>query len=214
MPWPATHILTAEAAYPLFFHHLDHKAFIIGTCFPDIRYPAQLEREVTHIHQISLSDIGQESAFRAGLLFHTYVDDYWNAYFRQFSDRLFTIIPHNQPTFHTIKSLQDLYLYDQLDHWEQIASCFKTMDPEELTFGADKGLVRLWHDTLGHYLGKPPVEDDLDMLAMSLPTEMVAEIRSIYPRYREIPLLKEVLLGFYPAYLAHLAGLPDSNQKG
>jgi hypothetical protein len=208
MPWPATHILTAEAAYPLYFHHLDHKSFILGTCFPDIRYPARLEREITHIHQVSLTAMGKETAFRAGLLFHTYVDDHWNAYIRQSSKQLFAIIPHNRPTFHTIKSLQDLYLYDKLAKWDLIASYFNSIDPEELTYGADEGLVQLWHDKLGHYLSKPPVEDDLDMLAMSLPPEMVTEIRSLFPRYLEIPLLKEILLGYYPVFLAHLEGLP------
>ncbi len=208
MPWPATHILAAEAAYPQFFSHLDHKAFIVGTCFPDIRYPAHLEREITHIHWTSLSEMGRETGFRAGLLFHTYVDDLWNAYIRQFGDRLFAVIPHNRPTFHTIKSLQDLYLYNNLDNWDQIASFFDSIDPEELTYGAKEDLIQLWHKTLGHYLGKPPVEADLDMLAMSLPPEMMTEIRTLYPRYLEIPLLKEILLGFYLDFKTHLGSLP------
>lgn len=212
MPWPATHIITAEAAYPLFFRHLDHKAFIIGTCFPDIRYPARLEREITHIHQVSLVDAAKETAFRAGLLFHTYVDDHWNAYIRQFDDQLFTIIPHSKPTYHTIKSLQDLYLYNDLDCWDSIASFFGSIQPEELTYGADADLIRLWHDTLGHYLSKPPDESDLDMLAISLPPEMMAEIRILYPRYLEIALLKEILLGFYPDFITHLEGLSNPSR--
>jgi hypothetical protein len=204
MPWPVTHILTAEAAYPRFFSHLDHKAFIIGTCFPDIRYPAGLDRKITHIHGVSPTKMAEETAFRAGLLYHTYVDDQWNAYIRRFEDRLFAVIPHNRPTFHTIKSLQDRYLYDKLDHWGKIASYFETIDPEELTYGADPDLIRLWHDTTGHYISKPPDESDLDMLAMSLPPDMVTEIRMRYSRYFEMPLLKEILLGFYPAFQMHL----------
>jgi hypothetical protein len=75
MPWPVTHILTAEIYYNGFFSHLDHKAFIIGTCFPDIRYPARLDRKSTHIKHLPLSDIQSQPAFRAGLLFHSYVDE-------------------------------------------------------------------------------------------------------------------------------------------
>ncbi len=206
MPWPVTHILTAEAAYPLYFQHLDHKAFILGTCFPDIRYPAQLEREITHIHRVSLAKMAEESAFRAGLLYHTYVDDHWNAYIGQFADQLFTIIPHNRPSFHTIKSLQDRYLYNELDHWDQIAAYFETIELEELTYGAEPNLIRLWHETTGHYISKPPDESDLDMLAMSLPPEMVTEIRGLYSRFSAIPLLKDILVGFYPDFLVHLQG--------
>jgi len=49
MPWPATHILIAEKVYDQYFSHLDRKDFLLGTSFPDIRYPAKLNRHQTHL---------------------------------------------------------------------------------------------------------------------------------------------------------------------
>ena len=213
MPWPATHVLVAETAYPLYFNHLDHQAFIIGTCYPDIRYPAQIDRDLTHIHDVSLEKMQTETAFRAGLLFHTYVDDYWNAYIAQFRARLFNIVPKHRPTFHTLKILQDRYLYDKLGHWESIVAELRTIVPEELTFGADEKVVADWHTMLQHYLSKPPQKSDLEMLSLTLPADMVEDIHEFYTSFQSVPFLNNLLVQFYPEIKTHLENISVSSPR-
>lgn len=204
MPWPATHILTAETAYPAHFSHLRHADFVLGTVFPDIRYPAKIDRDLTHIHEVTLSEMGQESSFRAGLLFHTYVDDFWNGYIRNYVNELSAVIPLTRPAFHALKILQDIYLYQEFDRWADIAGWLDTILEEELTFGASEDLVRRWHQMLQSLLSKPPEDNDLSMLTLSLSVEVVQEIRRLLAQFRELALVEKVLKGFYPKIKADL----------
>jgi hypothetical protein len=210
MPWPATHVLVAETAFPLYFNHLDHQAFIIGTCYPDIRYPAQIDRDLTHIHAVPLEDMQTQTSFRAGLLFHTYVDDYWNAYIAQFREQLFSIVPKHRPTFHTLKILQDRYLYEQLEDWTTIIAELGTILPEELTFGASEQAVEDWHTMLQHYLAKPPQKSDLEMLSLTLPPDMVEDIHAFYTSFQGVSFLDQLLVQFYPEIKAHLESVSVS----
>jgi len=202
MPWPVTHVLTAEIFYDGFFSHLDHKEFIIGTCFPDIRYPARLNRKSTHIKHLPLSDIQSQSAFQAGLLFHSYVDEMWNVIILHDNTQIFEEIPHDQPMIHTMKVLQDKYLYDCMKGWDRIADYFSEPLPEENTFGASEDMIQRWHNLLADYLRKPPVFEDLDMLSISLHPEMIAEIRTYYLAFEKSQRLNQVLSGYYDRAVA------------
>ncbi|MEA3327199.1 MAG: hypothetical protein U9R53_07800, partial [Chloroflexota bacterium] len=146
MPWPATHILVAEKVYDQYFSHLDHKNFILGTSFPDIRYPAKLSRNQTHIHARSLQEIQSQNAFTAGVLFHNFVDNLWNAHINKDQASLFSAIPLNVPMLHTMKILQDVYIYEKLKDWPEIAQYFETILPEESLFGAGEKMVARWHE--------------------------------------------------------------------
>jgi len=197
MPWPATHILIAEKVYDQYFSHLDHKNFILGTSFPDIRYPAKLNRNQTHSYDRSLQDIQSQNAFSAGMLFHSFVDNLWNVHINQDQASLFSSIPLNIPMLHTMKILQDVFLYDEYINWHEIAKYFTTILPEESSFGAGNQMVTRWHELLAHYLNKPPNIDDLEMLHLSLPAELIGEIKQYYLAYQENDILKASMTGFY-----------------
>jgi hypothetical protein len=205
MPWPATHILAAEKAFDRHFQHLDHTVFLLGTCFPDIRYPAGVERERTHRKNITLGEVQEETAFQAGLLFHSLVDGLWNSFIRAHAEPLFALVPHNRPMFHTMKILQDKFLYSELTHWDRIVAVFSHIPPEALTFGVDRAMVQRWYAMLSHYLSKPPNQDDLEMLALSLPPDLLADIRSYYQQYQTQPELNRILRAFYRQFDSLLA---------
>jgi len=202
MPWPVTHVLTAEIFYDGFFSHLDLKEFIIGTCFPDIRYPARLNRKSTHIKHLPLSEIQSQPSFRAGLLFHSYVDEMWNALILEKNAHIFEEIPHDQPMIHTMKILQDKFLYDRIEGWDRIADYFGSPLPEEGTYGASEGMIQRWHNLLANYLRKPPVIQDLDMLSISLSPEMIAKIRTYYLAFQNNSKLTRVLSDYYDRAVA------------
>jgi hypothetical protein len=196
MPWPVTHILIAVDFLDSISIQLDRKKFIIGTSFPDIRYPAKLERGQTHFSQPTIQEILSEDAFKAGILFHSLVDSLWNIEFHH-QAYYKTHLPHNPAMMHTLKILQDVFVYDRLDKWGQISGYFKETIPEEDQFGAPKSMIKRWHQVISKYLSKPPQFEDIEMLEMSLPPEMVAEIRSNYQTYYNDSFLREALINLF-----------------
>ena len=197
MPWPVTHILIAELYYDPFFSHLDHKKFIIGTCFPDIRYPARLPRRSTHFKHLSLVEIQSKSAFQAGLTFHSYVDEMWNGFVLNKNHPVFNQIPDDKAMIHTMKVLQDKCLYEKSTSWVHIADYFGDSLPEEEDFGASEEMIKRWHQMLGDYLIKPANIDDLDMLSISLEPDLIDKIEKYYLAYQEHQSLNQILLDFY-----------------
>jgi hypothetical protein len=204
MPWPATHILIAEKVFDAYFYRLDRTAFLIGTCFPDIRYPARIDRRRTHVKDLTLSHIRAQPAFQAGMYFHTMVDGVWNGYVGGFYEALFSLVPHDKAMLHTLKILQDKYLYPFYTGWDQIAALFSTVLPEERTFGIDEDMLLRWHKMLAFYLHKPPDRDDLQMLSISLSEELVSQIRDYYQEYEENITLHNIMTGFYSDFEAFL----------
>ena len=58
-------------------------------------------------------------------------------------------------------------------------------------------MVKRWHQVISSYLSKSPQFEDINMLEMSLPVEMVEEIRSYYQTYHRDPSLKGALIGHF-----------------
>ncbi len=206
MPWPATHVLVAETAYPLFSNTLTIKPLSSEPVTRISVTPLKLN-DLTHIHNVTIEEMQTQTGFRAGLLFHTYVDDYWNDYIGQYKARLYNLVPKHRPTFHTLKILQDLYLYDKLDHWDAIVSEVDVILPEELTFGASEQAVKDWHAMLRHYLSKPPKKSDLEMLSLTLPPDMVEDIHVYYTSFQGVTFLDNLLIQFYPEIKAYLESI-------
>lgn len=205
MPWPATHILVAEKVFDRYFSHLNMTAFIVGTSFPDIRYPARIDRDITHFPPFALSSIQAQESFQAGVLFHSLVDSIWNAYIHSKNETLFSVVPHSRATFHAMKVLQDQFLYPLSDHWLQTVAMFTEIQPEESAFGVSPEGIQQWHQVLSGYLIKPPEKTDLKMLDATLPADLVAKINEAYLDYGERPILREILMDFYPAVYDLLA---------
>ena len=211
MPWPATHILIAEECHDLYFKHLDHKNLIIGTSFPDIRYPANIERGRTHFDQPTIKGIQSENAFQAGILLHSLVDKLWNEEFWQ-QAYLANRIPHNPAMMHTLKILQDVFIYDHTKDWHEISAYFKEIVPEESQSGVPTSMIKRWHRVLSQYLSKPPRFEDINMLEMSLSSEVVEKIRLNYQEYHTDPSLKAALIQLFEAVRISIVNLVKSSE--
>lgn len=199
MPWPVTHILVAEKVFDRYFPHLNRSVFIVGTSFPDIRYPARIDRDLTHFLPYPISEIQAQDSFRAGMLFHSLVDAVWNEYIRSMGEGLFSIVPHSRAMFHAMKVLQDQFLYPLSDRWLQTVAMFAEIQPEESAFSVPPEMVKQWHGVLISYLQKPPEKADLKMLDATLPADLVAAIVEAYLAYEEDLVLREILTVFYPS---------------
>lgn len=212
MPWPITHILTAENTFKRYFSLLNHKAFIIGACFPDIRYPAGLNRKQTHLLPLPFPELQKQPAFQAGMHCHNLTDILWNEYIRQNGDRLFVVVPHTRAMFHTLKILQDSYLYDHIDHWADLAGYFQEVLPEEQVFDIPTGLIEQWHAMLAGYLAKPPSQTDVQILEKTLPAAMVTEVAEHYQAYQDNPVVRQVLVQFYEIFNGLIQPWVDNGQ--
>jgi hypothetical protein len=197
MPWPVTHILIAEALYDSRFSHLDFHGFILGTSFPDIRYPAKVDRGLTHLVVEDIAAIQGQISFRAGMMLHHFVDKLWNQFFLEDHRDLFERIPYDRSMIHTMKILQDRYLYIYGNHWGKISEMFNKTCEEEFQIGISGALIEDWHQMLKHYLVKPPQIEDINMLYRSLTAELVTAIQEYYIQYQNNQHLIKRLYQFY-----------------
>ncbi|MFH0852681.1 MAG: hypothetical protein V1845_03710 [bacterium] len=77
MPGPITHLAYAER-YLRKNPSRDLKKFILGTIFPDIRYIAKIERDLTHKKFRPDLNLSAIDSFKAGWKLHIYLDSQWN----------------------------------------------------------------------------------------------------------------------------------------
>lgn len=177
-----THVVLAVKVLSLLPPSIDHKAFIVGTCFPDIRYMAGIPRERTHIRPVSWQRVCSEpSSFRAGMMFHNLVDEIRMHEFEiQFYDRhashLYTpLYIMLFPLF--MKFAEDRLLYAKVHNWHEIASYFDTIYPEERLICLDERMIRRWHYALAEYFVQEPTLKSIDLF-LSRTANPIASIDS------------------------------------
>ncbi|MDD5590196.1 MAG: hypothetical protein PHQ47_03425 [Candidatus Portnoybacteria bacterium] len=82
MPGLITHLACAER-YLGQNPKKDYKKFILGTVFPDIKYLAHLERDLTHKKYKAALNLSRFDSFKSGWKFHIYIDSQWNKVIRK-----------------------------------------------------------------------------------------------------------------------------------
>lgn len=131
-------------------HRLDINAaaFSRGTLFPDIRRMARWDRSRTHyIGKVTLSQVDAEAnAWRAGFLFHNWLDDTWNEYISQYGLDIYS--PDDVLPFAVLKLMEDGRIRARLIVGSENAEDLVVVDDEAVAFGADPGLVRRWGELI------------------------------------------------------------------
>lgn len=131
----------------------DHKAFIIGTSFPDIRYLAKLPRNNTHNRKVTWQEVQNASSdFEAGMLFHSLVDE---ARIKQIEIKYNNKIPY-VPAMrcYMLKLFEDILLFDRVNNWKKVLSYFDEVLQEERDFGIPENKLREWHQFIQRYCSK------------------------------------------------------------
>jgi len=128
---------------------VNHQEFLIGTSFPDIRYPAHLPREKTHWPNIELEMIFMEkSPFKQGVLFHSFVDQKREIYMReQQIECLLPSLPHLNGI---LKGLEDQLLYPKIND-KKFIRLFDEIIIQELEIVKNKKIIEEWHTQLQNY---------------------------------------------------------------
>lgn len=127
----------------------NEKEFIIGTSFPDIRYLKIVERAETHVDNVTFDDIKNESSsFKAGLLFHSFVDQEREKYIVQHN--MYETLPSFRFTTQSLKFAED-HLLRELFNVQQYTDYFNDILTEQLSFNIAEENIKKWHIFLQEY---------------------------------------------------------------
>jgi hypothetical protein len=155
-------------------------AFLRGTIFPDIRYLAQIDRRRTHHpHEATLEVVMAESnAWRAGYLFHNWLDDAWNRFMSQYD--LDETNPQHGLTWAALKLLEEPLMRQRLRQITTVVGILSVADPEALEFGLEPVIVKRWGQLVGGTLPAGLTELSRDQFAqdaLHLDAQHIGQIR-------------------------------------
>jgi hypothetical protein len=149
-----THIVFADKVLKD-LPNVSRKEFFIGTSFPDIRYIRVIEREKTHVPNLSIENIKAESnSFRAGFLLHSLLDKLREEYLDK--NGLYELIPKTGLTVQALKLFEDQVLRDKVSDWNTVADSMNDILPEETEFGILGENISKWHNILKDYVMQKP----------------------------------------------------------
>ncbi len=210
MAAPITHIILALKIFTLLPATIDKKAFIVGTCFPDIRYIAKIDRKKTHIEPVCWQDVKNEpSSFRAGLLFHNLVDNLRIKHFEPFFwDR--TKLSQYSPSYIKLyplimKFAEDSILYPKSNQWHEIVTYFDTIYEEERAFSIPEAIILSWHNYIKNYLKQAPTLTTINAFCtpksnMMLNTHEDIDVANTYNGFLNNQDFKNKLINFYDTF--------------
>jgi len=135
---------------------VDWPKFVVGTIFPDIRYIAQVDRDLLHTYGTSEESIPTLNAFESGKYVHSLIDEKREAYIK--SRGIYDLIPLNNISAGALKLVEDSVTYSLYSDWESVIISLDDIYEEELANGITKEIVHKWHQFFQGYMKQPPEE--------------------------------------------------------
>ncbi len=196
MAAPITHIVLANKIFKD-LPNISRKEFFVGTSFPDIRYIRVIDRDKTHVKDVSLENIKNESSFKAGFLLHSLVDKLREDYLDK--NGLYNLIPKSGLAMQAVKLFEDKILYDKLSDWSFVADYFKDILPEESEFPIQKQDISKWHKILSDYLAQKPSPESRAPFFKELyfTDEQTKQIELLIKEMESKPELIDLIQSFY-----------------
>jgi hypothetical protein len=158
MASPIAHIVFGKKIFERIPHiNLLWPEFVVGTSFPDIRYPAKINRELTHIPDPTEKEIPLDNSFLAGMYVHSLID-------YKFAHAIEDLDLYNWETGDPIyeaalKYAADRILVQNFQDRTETTSYFQSFYPQEYQYVSDKNIVVYWHHWLQEYITKGPIEE-------------------------------------------------------
>jgi len=170
MAAPIGHIYLALKMLAGPLNGIDEQAFLIGVSFPDIRYPAHLSRELTHVKNIDFKTILLErDPFRAGMLFHSFVDETREAFLKE--SRIQKLLPNIPHISALLKGVEDNVLFQELPD-RSFLRYFDTILDQEKEIVRNEQIIRNWHTALQNYFFYGPTSQTIKPLLHGILPEM------------------------------------------
>lgn len=192
-----THVVLAEKVFDGYFKGRERKDFMIGTCFPDIRFLGIIDRDQTHYTDVVMDDLSKDSDFIAGMMFHSIVDRAWTRYTNE--SEIISLCPCSKYISYSIKSYEDWLLYDRNERWVEDRKFFDDVLDEEDEFVGSKYRkeVTEWHKIIQDYFENSPDEESIRNFGIglrsseSIEEEVIANYRIIKSEEKIKPLIFE-----------------------
>jgi hypothetical protein len=226
MAGPVAHIFCALAVMQSGALSItDQRAFIIGTCYPDVQYLGDISRQTTHAHPIRWQDVAAApSDFHKGILLHALVDEVREALLETSTTTRIPVLPFMRSNI--MKFYEDSVLYDKITNWQEIRDYFtRILDEEKMQRVPDHSLKR-WHRFIRTYCAQKPsalsthaILDQFPHLRARIPTGIPSLISKIYmgiafrsfKRKNLVPAIEQFYHNCVPLLMnnAHLAQQPN-----
>jgi hypothetical protein len=193
-----THIVLAERISNQFFNNFDRKDFLVGTVFPDIRYLKIIDRKDTHFEKITLQDVlDEKNSFTAGLKYHSLVDEVRERY--MIEKNIYAHISSSKYITHALKTYEDEILYSNVTDWNEIIPYFDQIFPEETALTNQIDQIKKWHRLLQNYFRELPSDISRQNFVLNLDftREIATEINELIRKLKQIPQVRDIILGFY-----------------
>jgi hypothetical protein len=193
-----THAVLAEAAASDLFGTFDRASFFIGTVFPDIRYLKVIDREKTHIKNLTFSDVlGEKDSFLAGVKYHSLTDEVREAY--MVGNEVYARLPSSPYLTQALKMYEDELLYAKVQDWSRVGDYLGQVLDKETAMGIPAGHIERWHTLVQDYFKEPPTDESREqfIMAIGFPKETADEMNALVRRMREDAYLGAVIIGMH-----------------
>ena len=195
MATPIAHIVLTDKVFGKYFKDKNKKDFFIGTSFPDIRYLANIEKKTTH-----LSYNKEKNSFKAGMRFHSLIDEIWNKFVR--SNDNFILYSKSRNSVNDITSLkllEDELLYGKINNWKQYIKFFDEVLSDELSFNIPEKKIKKWHKILQKYFLRKPNDSDRENLLkfLGFSKEIIDEMNHNVNLMKNDQIIVQAIMGLY-----------------
>ncbi len=178
MPGPVAHIIFAVIALSNSSNKWDQKDFIRGTNFPDIRYFGVIEREKTHLNDVTWEQIKKEkSSFKSGFLFHSLIDKRYDEFIKK--NDICSKLPEIPKKEIFFKLYGDIVLYEKISQndWQNVLDFFKDLSGfQEKSFNIKEESINRWYDLLANYCKQKPSSKSIGQILNSLKLDDFSKI--------------------------------------
>jgi len=157
MASPITHIALTEKIFDKFFKDKIRKDFFIGTSFPDIRYLKVIDRNKTHYDDLSISNLGNDKSFLAGVKFHSILDHAREKFIVK--NDTYSLCPKSKYITQSLKISEDEIFYEHVKNWDLYINYLNKILQVEKDYGIAEKDLEKWHSLLQQYFKKPPDRD-------------------------------------------------------
>ncbi len=198
MSAPAVHIILAKKIYDKYCSDKNEADFIRGTSFADIRYTAKLDRNSTHFHKVTLTEIMSANSFMAGLLTHSLVDLSRAQFVRE--NGLNETLPESKYIGQAVKCYEDSLLYNKLSpkQWQIYIDYFKEYSDEEFTYNIPQETLERWHLSITNSIKQLPHKKNIiDFMTFVGSIDAEDEINRIFPLFEQNPKIKDTIFAYY-----------------
>jgi len=197
MAAPITHIVFADKIFDKYFSDKEKPDFFLGTSFPDIRYPAKIERSLTHLEFNNINDIQKDDSFIAGLKFHNFLDKIREEFI--VSKKLYAMCPDSKTITMSVKFLEDEIFYSKLNNWKEFSSYFDNIISEETNFNINKDVLENWHTSISKYISNIPEDKTRHELVknMGFPEDLAIQINNDIKIMKSNSEITNIINDFY-----------------